>query len=165
MQKAFYAETSGREFCGFIEENCFYEMIFGNLYGAQKSGTHSAIRELFREAAQHSYFLLQRQATAKVTLARLDKNGETLSQHTSEIRTARGLLRRGTPFLHNLLEHTLPQNEPRKLLLLKQNSGPCGQILTEAPYARFQTVFSRARLDFESPEEVAGSALCNPVFP
>ncbi len=165
LQKAFYAETSDRELCGFIEENCFYEMIFNDLYGEQKAGSSSAIRELFRESAQRSYFLMQRLDTAKITLARLDKNGETLSQRTSDIKTTRGLLRRGTPFLHNLLEHALPQNAPGKLLLLRQNSGHNGQILAEAPYARFQTVFSRARLDFETPEDVKDPGQNNLVFP
>ncbi len=164
MQKAFYAETSGRRICGFIEENCFYKMIFSDLYGEQKLGLSTATRELFRESAQRSYFLMQRQENSKVMLARLDENGETLSQRTSDIKT-RGLLRRSTPFLHNLLEHSFAEDDQKKLLLLRQNTGVNGRILTEAPYARFQTVFSRARLDYEPSENIADSNLNNPVFP
>jgi len=165
LQMAFYAETSDRELCGYLEENCFYKMIFSDLYGEQKSGTSAAARELFRESAQRSYFLMQRQEALKVTLVRLDQNGETLSQHTSDIKPSRGILRRGNPLLHNLLEHALPEDIPNKLLLLRQNTGLSGQILTEAPYARFQTVFSRARLDFESATEVETQDQSNPVFP
>jgi cellulose biosynthesis protein BcsQ len=165
LQKAFYAETSDRELCGFIEETCFYEMIFSDLYDEQKSVSSTATKELFRESAQRSYFLLQRQSPLKITLARLDEHGETLSQRVSEVKTTRGLLRRGTPFLHNLLEHALPRNEPQKLLLVRHNSGPSGQILSETPYARFQTVFSRARLDFESATKVEVSDPSNPIFP
>ena len=165
QQKGFYAETTGREICGFIEEDCFYEMIFNDLYGEQRSGASRTVRELFRETAQRSYFLLQRQEHGKITQARLDQNGESLSQRTTSIRATRGFLRRDSSLLHNLLEQAMPESEPKRLLLLRQNAGPTEQILAEAPYARFQTVFSRARLDFDAPEEGADAALTNPVFP
>jgi cellulose biosynthesis protein BcsQ len=165
LHKAFYAESSDSKHFGYIEENCFYEMVFSDLYREQKPGTGIAIRELFRESAQRSYFLMQREASTKVKLTRLDQHGETLSQRSCDIKTSRGLLRRGSPLLQNLLEQTLPTAESGKLLLLRQNIGEPGQILNEAPYAQFQTVFSRALLDFSVPEEIEESALSNPTFP
>ncbi len=165
QQKGFYAETSGREICGFIEEDCFYEMIFNDLYGEQRSGSSRTVRELFRETAQRSYFSFQRQAGGKITQARLDQNGESLSQRTTSIRATRGFLRRDATLLHSLLEQALPESEPKRLLLIRQNTGPTEHILTEAPYARFQTVFSRARLDLDAPEEAPDATPTNLVFP
>ncbi len=165
LPAAFYLESTDREVCGFIEEDCFYAMVFDDLYGEQKSAPGSAIKELFRETAQTSYFLLQRQEASKVMLARLDATGETLSCRSSEVKSTRGLLRRAVPLLHNLLERTLPSEGQSRMLLLKMSANPAASILAEAPYARFQTAYSRARLDYDMPEEVATDVLSNPVFP
>lgn len=165
LSGAFYVESSSREICGFIEEDCFYQMIFNDLYGEQKSDSGSAVRELFRETAQRSYFLLQRRETNKVLLARLDSNGETLSCRTSAVKTTRGLLRRGAPLLYSLLERALPIEDQGRRLLLRQCGDSATKIFGETPYARFQTVFSRARLDYETPDKQPVSVLDNPIFP
>ncbi len=165
LAEAFYLETSGRETCGFIEESCFYEMVFSDLYAEQKTAPGAAIKELFRETAQVSCFLLQRLDSSHVKLARLDHNGETLSCRTSEVKSSRGLLRRGIPLLHNLLERTLSANERHSLLLIKKSANPATSILAETPYSRFQAIFSRARLDYARQDQAVDAGLNNPVFP
>lgn len=165
LPAAYYLESSGREICGFIEENCFYEMVFHDLYGNQKSGAGQAVRDLFDETAQNSYFLLQRKSADKILFVRTDNNGETLTTHSREIKTSRGLLRRGTPYLYNLTERALPTEESSRLLILRHCSQPADNILKETAYARLQTVFSRARLDYAKVQEPDLSAVSNPVFP
>jgi hypothetical protein len=159
---AFYVESSNREICGFIEENCFYEMIFDNLFARPKGAISSAIRDIFEETALRSYFVLQRPEPTKIALIRLDPRGETLSHRISEIKSTAGFLRRQTPLLQNLLNQALPDGQSRQMLLIKHCPAPNLQILEETAYARFQAIFSRARLDYGSePEELQGNA----VFP
>ncbi|WP_020676048.1 ParA family protein [Geopsychrobacter electrodiphilus] len=165
LPAAFYIESSARDICGFIEEHCFYEMIFGNLYGSQKAEVSVAVKEIFEETAQRSYFLMQRPEPTRISLARLDPQGETLFQRVSDIKSTRSFMRRGTPLLHHLLDLALPINNPKRMLLIKYCAAPAHEILQETAYARFQTVFSRARLDFETPENSEDEIYCNPVFP
>ena len=108
---------------------------------------------------------MHREETAKVNFTRLDMQGETLSQRTCLIKTSRGLLQRGTPFLQNLLEKALPHPGDGNILLLRQNIATKDHILCEAPYAHFQTVFSKALLEFSPSEEIETSAEKNLTFP
>jgi len=164
LTEGFYVESAEREVCGYIEVNCFYEMVFNDLYDDQKFAASTSARELFRESAQRSYFLLQRLTKENVLLVRLDENGETLSRRECPIRPARGLMRRGAPLLNSLLDHALPAEEPNRALLLRLARDPATNILQETPYARFQAALSRARLDIEAPEQVPVSVAINPTL-
>lgn len=161
---AFYFETSAQEICGFIDEDCFYSVIFNDLYGEQKSAPSPAVQRLFHETAQRCYFLLRRPQPEQIILIRLDRQGETLSQHQSVIKP-RSLWRRGPVRLHRLLDQALPDTSPTRLLMLRYVSQPLEAIFAETAYSQFQTAFSRAHLDYNRSDEPASLPANNPVFP
>lgn len=161
---AFYFETSGQEICGFLHEDCFYTLIFNDLYGEQKAAASPSVQRLFHETAQRCYFLIRRPQPERISLIRLDRQGETLSQHQSVIKP-RSLWRPGPARLHQLLDQALPHKEPTRLLMLKHVRQPLEAIFAETAYTQFQTAFSRARLDQSQGDEPAPLPANNPVFP
>ena len=162
--EAFYVQTSELEICGLVELDCFYAMFFNDLYG-DKSPANPATIELFRETAPHTYFQLQRYGTKAVKFSRLDKRGNLLSMRDREVKSNRGLFQRGTPMLHNLIELTLPVDQPSRLVLIRHTSLKGKTLFSEESYSRFQTILSKACLDAIPHEEVTESASNNPVFP
>ncbi|MBE0597522.1 MAG: ParA family protein [Desulfuromonadales bacterium] len=57
----YYAETSDGRLAGFLEESCFTETVFRHFYGTRREiGPTDPLRDLFRESAQRSCFVLRR---------------------------------------------------------------------------------------------------------
>lgn len=57
----YYGETSDGRLAGFVEEGCFTEAVFRHFYGTRREiGPADPLRDLFRESAQRSCFVLRR---------------------------------------------------------------------------------------------------------
>jgi hypothetical protein len=57
----YYWETSDQLLSGYLDDECFSEAVFRHFYRSRREiGTADPLRELFRESAQRSYFVLRR---------------------------------------------------------------------------------------------------------
>ncbi|HXV22600.1 MAG TPA: ParA family protein [Desulfuromonadales bacterium] len=88
----YYAETADGQLAGFLEEECFSSLVFRHFYNSQREiGAADPLRDLFRESAQRSYFVLRRAPNTRnfyqqqVSFYRFDEAGLEVSNKTIEL--------------------------------------------------------------------------------
>jgi len=93
LPAGYYGETSDGRVFGFIEEACFSDMVFRHFYRSNREiGPSDSLRDLFRESAQRSYFVLRRSPNTRnfhqqqVSLYRFDENGLEVSHKMVELK-------------------------------------------------------------------------------
>jgi len=161
---SFYLESTDGGRAGFIEDDCLIELIFESFYGQHKSlAAQESMRDLFRESASRSFFILEQVATAdagssRVDFLRLDETGAELSRKDLELNGGGyGLLRRSKhplqDFFDRLFEAEL-ENGSRTLLLRRTGDDPMA-ILEGTAYARWQTILSRILVERSEPQALA----------
>jgi chromosome partitioning protein len=123
----YYCETSDGRKAGFLEEECFFGLVFRHFYHSQKEIAPSdPLRELFRESAQRSYFVLRPLPDgsgfepSRLAFHRFDDNGFEISQKTIDLRKYE------TRFLHR--ERTRLYRLAAETLL-EENGLPGGHFL------------------------------------
>ncbi len=151
----YYAESSDRQVAGFIEEECFTGLVFRYFYGAKRMiDASDPLRDLFRESAQRSFFLLQRAPHTKnfyqqkLSFYRFDEKGLEVSHKTIELQEyEKRLLTRERSDLFRLLERSLLDDAGRLqdsfLLIRKVSSDLPEEILYDQNYADFAAVMAR----------------------
>jgi cellulose biosynthesis protein BcsQ len=152
----FYCETSDGRISGHLEESCFSDLVFRYFYRSQKEiAPSNPLRELFRESAQRSYFVLRLVATnngfEKSSLAfhRFDEEGLEISQKTVEIKEFKGrFLNREKTKLYSLIEATIlaEQVAENAFLLIRQvgSAAATNSTLDEQSAAFQKTMLSVA---------------------
>jgi len=88
----YYAQTADGRLAGFMEEECFSTMVFRHFYHSQREISASdPLRDLFRESAQRSYFVLRRAPNTRnfyqqqISFYRFDEDGLEVSNKTVEL--------------------------------------------------------------------------------
>ncbi len=160
---AYFIECGNGRLSGFIEEDCFVDLVLQECYGEQQhQGLQDSLRELFVESAERSYIMLQRvpsaDGQARIDFYRLDQHGDKLSGRSLLI-GQKGLARRQTSRLLELFDSTGAEQPDTPQLLLAHRTGQAPlQILDQQPYLKWQTVFSRARVDLAAEREQQAAA-------
>ena len=151
----YYAQSSDLRIAGFVEEECFNNLVFRHFYGAKRAiEAHDPIWDLFRESAQRSYFLLQRAPHTrnfyqqKLSFYRFDDRGLEVSHKTIELQEfEKRLLSKERSDLFPLLERTLFDDQGRLgeafLLLRKVSSDLPEEILYDQNFANFAAVMAK----------------------
>ena len=151
----YFAQSSDLKISGFIEEECFTNLVFRYFYGAKRAiEPHDPIWDLFRESAQRSFFLLQRAPHTKnfyqqkLSFYRFDDNGLEVSHKTIELQEfEKRLLSKERSDLFPLLERTLFDDQGRLndtfLLLRKVSSDLPEEILYDQNFERFSAIMSK----------------------
>lgn len=123
----YYCETSDGRKAGLVEEGCFFSLVFRHFYHSQKEIAHTdPLRDLFRESAQRSYFVLRPSSNgsgfdpARLAFHRFDDNGFEISHKIIDLRKYE------TRFLHR--EHTKLYHLAAEILL-EENGLPGGHFL------------------------------------
>ena len=154
-QAGYFAQSSDQRISGYIEEECFAELVFHYFYGAKRAVTSDdPIWNLFRESAQRSYFALQRTPHTrnfyqqKLSFYRFDENGLEVSNKTIELQEfEKRLLSKERSNLFSLLEHSLFDEQGRLgdafLLVRKVSSDLPEEILYDRNFADFTTVMAK----------------------
>lgn len=149
----YYCETSDGRVSGYLEETCFSDLVFRYFYRSQKEISPSnPLRELFRESAQRSYFVM-RMTTAKngfekpcLAFHRFDEEGLEISQKTVEIKEFKTrFLQREKTKLYRLIEATvLAENvaENSFLLIRRAESQSSAGILVDEHRSAFEQTLS-----------------------
>jgi cellulose biosynthesis protein BcsQ len=151
----YFAQSSDLRVAGYLEEECFNNLVFRHFYSAKRSiDSHDPIWDLFRESAQRSYFLLQRTPHTrnfyqqKLTFYRFDDNGLEVSHKTIELQEyEKRLLSKERSDLFPLLERTLFDEQGRLgdafLLLRKVSSDLPEEILFDQNFSHFAAVMAK----------------------
>lgn len=151
----YFAQSSDQRISGFIEEECFTDLVFRYFYGAKRTiESHDPIRDLFRESAQRSYFLLQRAPHTrnfyqqKLSFYRFDDDGLEVSHKTIDLQEfEKRLLSKERSDLFPLLERTLFDDQGRLgdafLLLRKVSSDLPEEILYDQNFATYATIMAK----------------------
>lgn len=145
----YYCETSDGRLSGYLEEACFSDLVFRYFYRSQKEiAPSNPLRELFRESAQRSYFVMRLAPPSngfeKLTLAfhRFDDKGLEISQKTVEIKEFESrFLQRGKTKLYRLIEATLLKEDVAAegfLLIRRVNGESASGMLLDDQRQTFQ---------------------------
>lgn len=88
----YYCETSDGRVAGYLEEECFTSTVFRHFYRSRREvGVSDPLRDLFRESAQRSYFVLRRAPNTRnfyqqqLSFYRFDEDGLEVSHKTVEL--------------------------------------------------------------------------------
>lgn len=117
----YYAETADGQLAGYLEEECFSSLVFRHFYHSQREvATTDPLRDLFRESAQRSYFVLRRAPNTRnfyqqqISFYRFDEDGLEVSNKTVELQEFESrILSRERTLLFNLAGRTLFDAEGR----------------------------------------------------
>jgi cellulose biosynthesis protein BcsQ len=151
----YYAETADGRLSGFLDEECFSTLVFRHFYNSQREITATdPLRDLFRESAQRSYFVLRRAPNTRnfyqqqVSFYRFDEAGLEVSNKTVELQEfeSRGLGREHT-LLFRLASRTLFDAEGRLgdgfLLIRRVSTDFPEEILFDDSHGRFTAALER----------------------
>lgn len=151
----YYAETADGRLAGFLEEECFSSLVFRHFYNSQREiQATDPLRDLFRESAQRSYFVLRRALNTRnfyqqqVSFYRFDEAGLEVSNKTVELQEfeGRGLGRERT-LLFSLAARTLFDAEGRLgdgfLLIRRVSTDFPEEILFDEQQGRFTAALER----------------------
>jgi cellulose biosynthesis protein BcsQ len=151
----YYAETADGRLAGFLEEDCFSSLVFRHLYNSQREiGATDPLRDLFRESAQRSYFVLRRAPNTRnfyqqqVSIYRFDEAGLEVSNKTIELQEfeSRSLGRERT-LLFSLASRALFDGEGRLgdgfLLIRRVSTDFPEEILFDEQQDRFTATRER----------------------
>lgn len=148
----YFAERSDLQLSGYIEEECFSALAFRHFYGAKRPiEADDPLRELFREAAQRSCFVLRRAPNTRnffqqqLSFYRFSEEGLEVSHKTSELQEyERKLLGKERSGIYALLERTLLDGEGKLsddfLLIRRVSADLPEEILLDEQYRRFAAV-------------------------
>ena len=154
-QAGYFAQTSDQKISGYIEEECFAELVFRYVYGAKRAVTSDdPIWDMFRESAQRSYFALQRTPHTrnfyqqKLSFYRFDENGLEVTHKTIELQEfEKRLLAKERSDLFQLLERSLFDEQGRLgdafLLVRKVSSDLPEEILYDRNFAGFTAIMAK----------------------
>jgi len=156
----YYAETTNGKLSSFVEEECMTSFFFQHLYGPTQTGrTNDPISDLFRETAQHTYFVLRRAVNTrnfyqqKVAFYRFDEHGLEIARKEIDLKEfEKGLINGEHSQLYNLVEKTLFGPDGMLgddcLIIRKVSSDFPDEILYDEKYKTFQRVSTRIQQQF-----------------
>jgi len=156
---AYYLESGDGQLAGFMEENCFLDLIVQDCFGEQKAkGLEDSLRELLLETSDRSYILLQRtqlpEDESQIDLFRLDESGEKLSGRSIVIKERGFFNRQQNSKVLNLFRRFDSKNPiTPQILLARRNSNDPLRLLEYHKYLQFQTVFSGIKVEFAAEQK------------
>ncbi|AMV72767.1 ParA family protein [Desulfuromonas carbonis] len=88
----YFAATGSGSLSGFLDEECYSELVFRHIFQSSREGSGSQpLRELFRESAQRSYFVLRRAPGTRnffrqqLSFYRFDESGLEVSHRVIDL--------------------------------------------------------------------------------
>ena len=146
----YYAETLDGKVAGYIEEECFSNLVFRYFYQSQREiAATDPLRDLFRESTQGNYFLIRRAANSQnyyqqlLSFLRLDEKGGEISQKVVELKEFETrFLKKERSALYQLVANTLMGEGGRLhdggLLIRRVSSDFPEEILYDEQYLAFR---------------------------
>ncbi len=149
----YYCETFDGARSGYLEENCFASLVFPYFYRSRRQiDTNDPLRDLFRESAQRSYFVLQRSPNTRghhqqhLSFYRFDEEGLEISHKIIELTEvnlpgSQDIM----PPLESLLQKTTLLDKENRLrdtflLIRRVSSDFAEEILYDEQYRQFRHI-------------------------
>jgi chromosome partitioning protein len=148
----YYCETSDGRTSGYLEEECFSDAVFRHFYQSQREvGPTDPLRDLFRESAQRSFFVLRRAPNTRnffqqqLSFYRFDEDGLEVSHKIIELKEYDiRFLKKERTSIFQLAARTLFDGEGRLgdefLLIRRVSSDFAEEILYDEAYENFSRV-------------------------
>ncbi|WP_303720360.1 ParA family protein [Malonomonas rubra] len=151
---AYYLESSNGKLAGFVEQDCFLDLVVEDCFGEQNAkGLQDSLRELLLETAPNSYIMLHRtqlpEDEARFDFYRLDNVGEKISDRQFIIKEKGFFSRAQNSTLVKLFKKVTSEHEQSmpQILFARRSSGNPLNLLEHQKYLEFQTVFNRVLID------------------
>jgi chromosome partitioning protein len=151
----YYCETSDGRISGYLEEECFSVMVFRHFYRSQREvGPADPLRDLFRESAQRSFFVLRRAPNTRnffqqqLSFYRFDEDGLEVSHKIIELKEFEPrFLKKERSSIFQLAARTLFDHEGRLgeefLVVRRVSSDFAEEILYDEAYENFSRVVEK----------------------
>lgn len=152
-QNSYFLENSTGHFSGFIEEDCFFDLLLQNFYPELSSQEQQKLLlEILVGAANRPFLLLQKTQSnheqTQVDLFRLDQQGEKISGRSILLKKRGRFQRQGKISLLNLFDQAAEnQTETFQQLLVQQTGEDPLKHLQHQHYMEWKTVFNRIQID------------------
>ena len=157
---AYFLENETGSFSGFIEEDCFFELLLHDFYPELNGKEQQKLlQEILVGTVNRSFLLLQKtqidNEQAQIDLFRLDQQGEKISGRSILLKK-RGRFQRQGKFglLHLFNQAAKDQTEEFQQLLVCQTDKNPLHLLQHQNYLEWQTIFSRVQIDHKLEIEV-----------
>ncbi len=156
---AYFLENSTGNFSGFIEEDCFFELLLQDCYPELNSREQQKLlQEILVGSANRSLLLLQKTQVnseqAQIDLFRLDQHGEKISGRSILLKKRGRFQRQGKMSLLHLFNQAAKGQEKyfQQLLIRQTDKNPLN-ILQHHNYLEWQTIFNRIQVDHQLDTE------------
>ncbi|MEA3545666.1 MAG: hypothetical protein U9R69_10685, partial [Thermodesulfobacteriota bacterium] len=157
---AYFLENETASFSGFIEEDCFFELLLQDCY-PELSGKEQQklLQEILVGAADRSLLLLQKtqidSEQAHIDLFRLDRHGKKTSGRHMILKKRKRFQRRGKiSLLHLFNRAAADPTEKFQQLLVRQSGQKPLDLLQHHSYLEWKTIFSRIQIDHRLDEKI-----------
>ena len=150
---AYFTENETGSFSGFIEEDCFFELLLQDCYPELNGKEQQKLlQEILVGAADKSLLLLQKtqidSEQAQIDLFRLDQKGEKISGRHILLKKRSRFTRRGKSSLLQLFNQaTTDPTEKFQQLLVRQKGQHPLDVLKHQNYLEWKTIFNRIQID------------------
>ena len=159
---AYFLENETGSFSGFIEEDCFFELLLHDCYPELNGkDQQKLLHEILVGTADKTFLLLQKtqinSEQTMIDLFRLDQQGEKISGRSIQLKKRRRFQRRDQANLHHLFSQAATnRTENFQQLLVRQTGGNPLEILKHQNYLEWKTIFNRIQIDQQLETETFG---------
>ena len=155
LHAGYYWENPAAERAGFLEEDCFAGLVFPYFYRSRRQiENQDPLRELFRESAQRSFFVLRRAPNSRgfyqqqLSFYRFDEEGLEVSHKVIDLPELSGAPQEGLPLWTPLLRNAALLDDDNRLadgfLLIRRVSSDFSEgILYDEQYRQFRQTAER----------------------
>ena len=156
---AYYMASSDGKLAGFVEEQCFLDLIINDCFAEQNAkGLEESLRKLLLETSADSYILLQRTPLPEnescIDFLRLDSNGEKLSGRKLIVKEKGFFSRAANSNLLKLFRKIEIKDTEKKpqILLAKHGGENPERLLEEEPHLQWQILLNRVLVDLKAEQ-------------
>lgn len=159
---AYFLENETGSFSGFIEEDCFFELLLHDCYPELNGkDQQKLLHEILVGTADKTFLLLQKtqinSEQTMIDLFRLDQQGEKISGRSIQLKKRRRFQRREQANLHHLFSQAATnRTENFQQLLVRQTGDNPLEILKHQNYLEWKTIFNRIQIDQQLETETFG---------
>ena len=159
---AYFLENETASFSGFIEEDCFFELLLHDCYPELNGkNQQKLLQEILVGGADRSFLLLQKtqidSEQTMIDLFRLDQQGEKISGRSIQLKKRKRFQRREKANLHHLFSQAATNGtENFQQLLVRQAGDNPLDLLQHQNYLQWKTIFNRIQIDQQLETETPG---------
>ncbi|MCK5912971.1 MAG: ParA family protein [Desulfuromusa sp.] len=157
---AYFLESESGSFDGFIEEDCFFELLLHDFYPELNSKEQQKLlQEILVGSVNKSFLLLQKTQVdseqSQIDLFRLNQQGEKISARHILLKKKKLFRRKENRGLLDLFHHAaMGKTEKFQQLLVRQAGQDPLIFLKHYEYLEWKTIFNRVQIEHQLDTEI-----------